>query len=196
MTSLFYEGSSSKVENVLLYDYKLHIFPGKLKSRWNGPYVVKEVFLMAPCHSKSEDSNLACKHPSDIGKCNFKGVKSLGARNQPVMSHRYLARYISVDPQFCPSTLTFILWVSPAPIVLIWHTRAPFGLSRCPSLVWACLWSIVPTTNPYGFLVVKQLKTEGSELARKCKRNNGGCVFHADGGDFSAEGEGTKRLKC
>ena len=22
-------------------------------------------------------------------------------------------------------------------------TRAPFGLSRCPSLVWACLWSIV-----------------------------------------------------
>ena len=27
----------------------------------------------------------------------------------------------TVDPQFCPSTLTFILWVSPAPIVLIWH---------------------------------------------------------------------------
>ncbi|XP_059590470.1 uncharacterized protein LOC132253093 [Vitis vinifera] len=31
-------------EKVLLYDSKLHIFPGKLKSRWNGPYVVKEVF--------------------------------------------------------------------------------------------------------------------------------------------------------
>ncbi|RVW89424.1 Gag-Pol polyprotein [Vitis vinifera] len=31
-------------ENVLLYDSKLHIFPGKLRSRWNEPYVVKEVF--------------------------------------------------------------------------------------------------------------------------------------------------------
>ncbi|KAL6327168.1 hypothetical protein AAG906_015207 [Vitis piasezkii] len=31
-------------ENVLLYDSKLHIFPGKLRSRWNGPYVVKEIF--------------------------------------------------------------------------------------------------------------------------------------------------------
>ena len=31
-------------ENVLLYNSKLHIFPGKLRSRWNSPYVVKEVF--------------------------------------------------------------------------------------------------------------------------------------------------------
>ncbi|RVW49882.1 Pro-Pol polyprotein [Vitis vinifera] len=31
-------------EKVLLYDSKLHIFPGKLRSRRNGPYVVKEVF--------------------------------------------------------------------------------------------------------------------------------------------------------
>ncbi|KAL6322464.1 hypothetical protein AAG906_008119 [Vitis piasezkii] len=31
-------------ENVLLYDSKLHFFPGELRSRWNGPYVVKEVF--------------------------------------------------------------------------------------------------------------------------------------------------------
>ncbi|RVW22454.1 Retrovirus-related Pol polyprotein from transposon 17.6 [Vitis vinifera] len=31
-------------EKVLLYDSKLHIFPGKLRSRWNDPYVVKEVF--------------------------------------------------------------------------------------------------------------------------------------------------------
>ena len=29
---------------MLLYDSKLHIFPRKLRSRWNGPYVVKEVF--------------------------------------------------------------------------------------------------------------------------------------------------------
>ena len=31
-------------EKALLYDSKLHIFQGKLRSRWNGPYVVKEVY--------------------------------------------------------------------------------------------------------------------------------------------------------
>ena len=31
-------------KKMLLYDSKLHIFLGKLKSRWNDPYVVKEVF--------------------------------------------------------------------------------------------------------------------------------------------------------
>ena len=31
-------------EKMLLYDSKLYIFPGKLRSRGNGPYVVKEVF--------------------------------------------------------------------------------------------------------------------------------------------------------
>ncbi|RVW72679.1 Gag-Pol polyprotein [Vitis vinifera] len=31
-------------EKVLLYDSKLHIFPRKLRPRWNDPYVVKEVF--------------------------------------------------------------------------------------------------------------------------------------------------------
>ena len=29
---------------VLLYDSKLHLFPGKLRSRWTGPYIVSHVF--------------------------------------------------------------------------------------------------------------------------------------------------------
>jgi len=29
---------------VLLYDSKLHLFLGKLRSRWTGPYVVSRVF--------------------------------------------------------------------------------------------------------------------------------------------------------
>jgi len=29
---------------VLLYDSKLHLFPGKLSSRWMGPYIVSHVF--------------------------------------------------------------------------------------------------------------------------------------------------------
>ncbi|KAK9050284.1 hypothetical protein SSX86_007521 [Deinandra increscens subsp. villosa] len=31
-------------DRVLLYDSRLKLFPGKLKSRWRGPYIVKQVF--------------------------------------------------------------------------------------------------------------------------------------------------------
>ena len=34
----------SPCQKVLLYNSKLHLFPGKLKSRWEGPYIVKIVF--------------------------------------------------------------------------------------------------------------------------------------------------------
>ena len=29
---------------VLLYDYRLHLFPRKLRSRWTGPYIVLHIF--------------------------------------------------------------------------------------------------------------------------------------------------------
>ncbi|KAL6341511.1 hypothetical protein AAG906_032631 [Vitis piasezkii] len=32
-----------KGQKVLLYDSKLHLFPGKLKSRWVGPFVIHQV---------------------------------------------------------------------------------------------------------------------------------------------------------
>ncbi|RVW47717.1 hypothetical protein CK203_105090 [Vitis vinifera] len=35
----------------------------------------------------------------------------------------------------------------------------------------------------------------GVSWPRKCKRNNGGCGSHADGGDFGAEGEGTQEAQ-
>ena len=31
-------------EKVLLYNSRLHIFPGKLRSKWYGPFVIKQVF--------------------------------------------------------------------------------------------------------------------------------------------------------
>ena len=34
-----------KGDQVLLYDSKLHLFPGKLKSRWTRPYTIQEVYL-------------------------------------------------------------------------------------------------------------------------------------------------------
>ena len=33
-------------DQVLLYDSKLHLFPGKLKSRWTGPFIVHQVCLI------------------------------------------------------------------------------------------------------------------------------------------------------
>ena len=30
---------------MLLYDSKLHFFPGKLKLRWNEPFTIQEVYL-------------------------------------------------------------------------------------------------------------------------------------------------------
>ena len=30
---------------MLLYDSKLHLFSGKLKSRWTGPFTIQEVYL-------------------------------------------------------------------------------------------------------------------------------------------------------
>ena len=30
---------------MLLYDSKLHLFPGKLKSRWTGPCIIHQVYL-------------------------------------------------------------------------------------------------------------------------------------------------------
>ena len=32
-------------DQVLLYDSKLHLFPGKLKSRWTGPFIIHKVYL-------------------------------------------------------------------------------------------------------------------------------------------------------
>jgi Integrase core domain. len=31
-------------QRVLLYNSRLHLFPGKLRSRWTGPYIIKRVF--------------------------------------------------------------------------------------------------------------------------------------------------------
>ena len=33
-----------KGQRVLLYDFKLHIFPRKLKSRWIGPFTIQQVY--------------------------------------------------------------------------------------------------------------------------------------------------------
>ena len=34
----------SQGDQVLLYDSKLHLFPGKLKSRWTGPFIIHQAY--------------------------------------------------------------------------------------------------------------------------------------------------------
>ena len=36
--------SLSRVNGVLLFNSRLKLFPGKLKSRWSGPFIVTQVF--------------------------------------------------------------------------------------------------------------------------------------------------------
>ena len=31
-------------DQIILYDSKLHLFPGKLKSRWTGPFIVQQAY--------------------------------------------------------------------------------------------------------------------------------------------------------
>ena len=55
-------------DQVLLYDSKLHLFPGKLKSRWRGPFVVQQAY---------PNGSVDLRDPSDdrIFKVNGQRVK-------------------------------------------------------------------------------------------------------------------------
>ena len=44
-------------DRVLLYNSRLRLFPGKLKSRWSGPFVVKEVFPYGTVEIEAEDGH-------------------------------------------------------------------------------------------------------------------------------------------
>ncbi|KAL7591755.1 hypothetical protein Lser_V15G35138 [Lactuca serriola] len=46
----FYEG-----QKVLLFNSRLKLFPGKLKSRWDGPFLVKKVFPHGAIELVSKD---------------------------------------------------------------------------------------------------------------------------------------------
>lgn len=45
-------------QKVLLFNSRLHLFPGKLKSRWSGPFIIKEIFSHAIELSNEDDTNV------------------------------------------------------------------------------------------------------------------------------------------
>ena len=46
---------------VLLYDSRLHLFPGKLRSRWTGPYIVSRIFPYGAVEIQDSDSGATFK---------------------------------------------------------------------------------------------------------------------------------------
>ena len=48
-------------DQVLLYDSKLHLFPGKLKSRWTGPFIVQQAYANGSVDLINTDDNRVFK---------------------------------------------------------------------------------------------------------------------------------------
>ena len=59
-------------DQVLLYDSKLHLFLGKLKSRWTGPFIVHKVYLNGSVDLLNSKDNR-------VFKVNGKRLKPYGA---------------------------------------------------------------------------------------------------------------------
>ena len=47
-------------DQVLLFNSHLRLFPGKLKSRWSGPFKVKQVFPYGAVEITEEDGHTFC----------------------------------------------------------------------------------------------------------------------------------------
>ena len=45
-------------DKVLLYNSRLKLFPGKLKSRWSGPFTVNKAFPFGTVELQKDDGNL------------------------------------------------------------------------------------------------------------------------------------------
>ena len=51
----------NKGDQVLLYDSKLHLFPGKLKSRWTDPFIVQQAYPKGSVDLLNPDDNRVFK---------------------------------------------------------------------------------------------------------------------------------------
>jgi len=57
-------------QKVLLYNSRLHLFPGKLRSRWSGPFIVKHVYPYEACdiENPKNDNVFKVNHYQKIDK--------------------------------------------------------------------------------------------------------------------------------
>ena len=55
-------------QKVLLFNSRLHLFPGKLRSRWSGPFIVHTVFLHRAIEIKDPKNDITFKVNGQILK--------------------------------------------------------------------------------------------------------------------------------
>ena len=67
------EKRSNQTKKVLLYSSRLHLFPGKLRSRWTGQFIVKIVFPYGAMEIENPDTR--------------KSFKVNGQRLKPFLEH-------------------------------------------------------------------------------------------------------------
>lgn len=79
-------------KKVLLYNSRLHVFPGKLRSRWSGPYIVKTIFP----HGAIEIEN----------PLNGNIFKVNGQRLMPFLKNIEVGELEEVDPIYQDDPLT------------------------------------------------------------------------------------------
>ena len=48
-------------EKVLLYNSRFHLFPGKLKSKWSGPFIVKNIYPHGAVEIENLKNNVTFK---------------------------------------------------------------------------------------------------------------------------------------
>ena len=79
-------------DQVLLYDSKLHLFPGKLKSRWTGPFTVQQAY---------PNGSVDLRDPNDdrLFKVNGQRVKQYVV--QQVIKEKKSPDGPSLNPTFC-----------------------------------------------------------------------------------------------
>ena len=72
-------------DQVLLYDSKLHLFLGKLKSRWTGPFIVQQAY---------PNGSVDLLNPNDN-----RVIKVNGQRLKPyIMQQAFMEEILLLDP--------------------------------------------------------------------------------------------------
>ena len=88
MTKLLLEKRSNQNRKYCLYSSRLHLFPGKLRSRWTSPFIVKVVYPYGTVEIENPDTG--------------KSFKVNGQRLKPFLEHFNLQEHGEdlVDPLY------------------------------------------------------------------------------------------------
>jgi hypothetical protein len=107
-------------QNVLLYNSRLHLFPGKLKSRWSSPFIVKHVYPYGAFdieNPKNDDVFKVNEHRLKAYFDNFPSENESTGLNDPV--YRLIILFLS--HYFCVSFWCDSCFASLSPTPIKWR---------------------------------------------------------------------------